>query len=74
MSACNATVINTVDQSGRVNTMKDDSAPQKCMLDADLLREIELLNQQIALLRSEINVLKTAAEFFYNEHLNQSNS
>mgnify|MGYP003542436410 FL=1 len=54
--------------------MKDDSAPQKCMPDADLLREIELLNQQIALLRSEINVLKAAAEFFYNEHLNQSNS
>ncbi len=53
--------------------MKDDNAPQKCTPDASLLREIELLNQQIALLRSEINVLKAAAEFFYNEHLNQSN-
>ncbi len=53
--------------------MKDDSAPHKCTPDANLLREIELLNQQIALLRSEINVLKAAAEFFYNEHLNQSN-
>ncbi|MFQ3216408.1 MAG: hypothetical protein ACI87C_000921 [Paraperlucidibaca sp.] len=73
MSACNATVINTVDQSAKVNTMKDDSAPHKCTPDASLLREIELLNQQIALLRSEINVLKAAAEFFYNEHLNQSN-
>lgn len=40
--------------------------------DEDLLREIELLNQQIALLRSEINVLKAAAEFFYNEHLTKS--
>lgn len=53
--------------------MEDDSALQKCTPDANLLCEIELLNQEIALLRSEINVLKAAAEFFYNEHLKQGN-
>lgn len=34
-----------------------------------LIREIELLNQQIALLRSEVKVLKAAADYFYNAHL-----
>lgn len=48
--------------------------PEEQTPDAGLLCEIELLNQQIALLRSEINVLKAAADYFYNEHLNQSHS